>query len=228
MAGDPVGGLAQAIGQVDGGTPAQALGCFAVVGDQALHFGLFRAQAGGIDLEAWGRGAGGAQLAAQRQDGLRQVVDPHLLTGAQVEHLPFHIGGGGGSQEARRGVGHVGEVTARVRAQVHHRQRQGLRHQRRDHGARRLARSVGVEGAHGHHRQPVGAEIALRQLVGANLGGRVGRLTLQRVVLVDGRGQRRAVHFGGRGVQQAAYACLRQASSTLSVPVTLAAITARG
>ena len=43
------------------------------------------------------------------------------------------------------------------------------------------------------------------QLVSGDLAGRVGRLPLQRVALVDGDVAGRAVHLAGRGVDQSLY-----------------------
>ena len=66
-----------------------------------------------------------------------------------------------------------------------------------DDGAAALARAIGVEGAHNGNRQVKAAVKAFGQAVRADLGGRVGALALERVVLVNGHILGGAVYFAG-------------------------------
>ena len=74
---------------------------------------------------------------------------------------------------------------------------------RRDDGARRLARPVGVEGPQHRDREVERAVEAVHQLVGRDLARRVRGLRLERMVLGDGDGLRRSVHLARRGVHDA-------------------------
>ena len=80
---------------------------------------------------------------------------------------------------------------------------QQLRDDGRDDGAAALARAVGVEGPHDRDGQIKAAVEALGQTVGADLGGGVGALALERVLLVDGHILCRAVDLAGGGDEYA-------------------------
>ena len=66
-----------------------------------------------------------------------------------------------------------------------------------DDGAAALARAIGVEGTHNGNRQVKAAVKAFGQAVRADLGGRVGALALERVVLVNRHILGGAVYFAG-------------------------------
>ena len=73
----------------------------------------------------------------------------------------------------------------------------------RDDGAAALARAVGVEGPHDGHGQVKAAVEALGQTVGTDLGGGVGALALEGVLLVNGHILCRAVDLAGGGDEHA-------------------------
>ena len=81
--------------------------------------------------------------------------------------------------------------------------RERLGDEARDHLLRMLARSVVVEGAHDHDRQPVGDEVRVREPVASRLRRRIGRARVERMLLVHGRVLRRPVHLA-RGDQDEA------------------------
>ena len=126
---------------------------------------------------------------------MRQVVAP-----ADVDDAADRGVAAGDGEEAGGGVLDVGQVAAGVEApEPDRRPGQGLADDRRDDRAGRLAGAEGVERPEDRHGQAEGPVVALAQGVGADLGGRVGRLAPERVRLVDRDVPGRAVDLGGRG-----------------------------
>ena len=82
-----------------------------------------------------------------------------------------------------------------------------LRQDGRHNGTGGLARPIGVERPHNHHRQAEAIEVAGGQFVRSNLAGGVGRLGDGRMFfLVDGPILGRAIRFTGADVNDAANA----------------------
>ena len=79
---------------------------------------------------------------------------------------------------------------------------------RRDHGAGRLPRTIGVERPQHADRRRERQEIRQRDHVRADLGGRIGRLPLQRVLFGDRHEARRAIDLRRRGHDHALDALL--------------------
>src|SRR5581483_12477806 len=100
-----------------------------------------------------------------------------LGAGANVDDLADGLVAGADLDEAGGGVLDVGEVARGLeRAKPQRLAGERLRDDRRDDGARGLARAVGGEGAHDRDRERERALEALAESVGGDLRRGVGRL----------------------------------------------------
>jgi hypothetical protein len=148
------------------------------------------------------------QLADQRQG----VADGDLVIGANIDGLADGRVATGQLEEAATGVQHVVEVACwRDVAKLDLLLAVGdLRDYGRDHCARRLARAIGVERTGDRDRQIESIEEADCHRISADLGGAVGRLRLQWVLLVDGYVLGSAVNLASGGVDHAFDAILHR------------------
>ena len=141
--------------------------------------------------------------AGQGDDLPGEVADGDLGAEAQVKCFTNHAIGFGGFDETGDSVGDVGEVAFGIEvAQMDDIRGEGLGDDGGDDGAGGLTGAIGVEGADGDGLDVEGAPEALDELVGADLAGGVGRLTLEGVLLIDGNGEGGAVDLAGGGVDK--------------------------
>src|SRR5207253_5373827 len=124
----------------------------------------------------------------------------NLATGSEIDYLTDSLWRFRRLDESFYRIRHVVEIARWFDiAQANCFISQRLGDDRWNHRARGLARTVGVEGPHSHDRQSEGHIEGLNDLVCANLRGRVRRLALKRMTLIDWNAARRPIDFtGGR------------------------------
>ena len=204
MGADPVDGEGEAVFEGGGRSPAQVYAGFAIVGEEALDFGLFGADAFRIADD------GELVLVEEVQDGFGNLGDGDFGAGAKVEGLANDICAGFGVEEGFCGIDesvdgviHEGEIAAGIQAaKVDAIPGECLGDDGGDDGAGGLPGPVGVEGADGDGLDVEGAVPGFDQFVGADFAGGVGGLSLEGVVFVDGDVLGGAVDFGGGGVDE--------------------------
>src|SRR6266480_3235429 len=171
--------------------PSRQRANLAVVADKPDNFGLVRTDAVLCDNNPRRRVDLGYEA-------LRDFSDGVFLSARDVDLLSKRAVGLRDRDEGTHGVRDMVKVPRRrdtPQAQFGFSAQQ-LRDDGRDHGARRLPRSVGIERPHYGHRCVEGTVERFRQSVSTNLRGAVGRLPLERMLLVDRRVLRRAVYLG--------------------------------
>ena len=170
----------------------------AAVASQPLDLALRPAGARRVELERHLR-------THEPADAPREVADGDLVVRADVRRGAGARGAVGDRQESRHGVLYEGEVTGglEIAEAEPHAAAEQLRHDRRDDRAGGLPRAVRVERAHEADVEAEGAVEAQRQLIGADLAGRVGGLRVGGMGLVDRHVPRRPVRLAGRRDQHA-------------------------
>ena len=194
MRAHPGDGAGQTFAQFHLGRPAQNPAGFGVVRQQADNLALFGAQAFFIHHDA-------RPAARERHNFLAQFPDADFVTGAEIKGLAINSGGFGGFDERRHGIIQIGEIPEGVQvAKMDFFRLERLGDDGRDNCPRGLTRPIGVERTDGDGGDAERAVVAFHQFIRADFAGGVGRLPLQRVLLINRHAQGAAVDFTGRRV----------------------------
>lgn len=196
----PLGGASQPFVALDFRSPIRVFANPAIVAEERPHLA-------GLGSYPGARRDDGFVASDNVEDFPGQVADAHPLARAQMIEAPGNPLNGGvrhGEETPNRvvDVGQIPNGIERPETNGVARIRQRLAENRGHHGPGRLTRSEGVKGPHDGNGQPEGEMIGFGQLVGGDLRGGVGGLSLQRVVLILGRIPRRSQGLGSRGVDQ--------------------------
>src|SRR5712691_2259259 len=187
----PSDGSLQALAQVGRGSPAGGRGEPAAVREEGSNFRLGWARTVGVMLER-------LPAAGEPANQLDQLRHRDRFTAAGVVR-PTKLDPRRGSdrEKSRRRIVHEREVAHRRRIPNHDRAAvwvESLSQDRRDHGPLALAWPEGVERPQNGDPEIERAGECFGHHVGANFGGGIGRLALERMAFGDGRRESRPVN----------------------------------
>lgn len=186
----------QAFIERDAGTPAEQGFGESGVGEEPADFAGGGSNAGGIGFDR-------DRPAHAFGDSPDEFADRKILSATDVDRSTDGRVASRDRDESGDGVRNERQVSPGVEAsEPNGASDEGLADDGRNDRAGRLTRSEGIERPEDRHRQAERSLIRDAQGVGGDLGRRIGRLALKRMVLVDRHPERRAVNLGGGGRDQ--------------------------